>query len=148
MNESANKPFDDQEKVRILLHEYDTLRQEILQRTTHGFQVYGVGALFFVWLMGRPFDQRFWIMLCISVIALLIATRLIFLEIGKAAKRLQKLENTINRLAGEDLLIWENRLGGFATGPKWLWGSLKSKKEAPESNSGTEPNRPNATPIQ
>jgi len=143
MNEPTNKPFSDEEKVRILLHEYDTLRQEIIQRTNHGFQIYGVGAVFFVWLMNRSFDQRFWIMLCISAIALGRAWRSSVREIRKAAERLQELENIINGLAGADLLVWESHKSGFATGSKWFWGTRKTIKQASTNISETEPKLPN-----
>jgi hypothetical protein len=42
-----------------------------------------------------------------------------------------KRKFVFNRLAGEDLLIWESRRGGVATGPIWLWESVTSKKQIP-----------------
>jgi hypothetical protein len=142
MIEAVKKPFDDQEKVRILLHEYDTLRQEIIQRTTHGFQIYGVGAVFFVWLVSRPFDQRSWIMLCVSALAVLFASRISLREIRNASERLQELEQTINRLAGQDLLIWESCRGGAKTGPRWLWGGTRSKTQITMKASESETKTP------
>jgi hypothetical protein len=140
---NMSETIGEKEKITILLHEYDTLREEIIQRTNHGFQIYGIGAVFFVWLMSRSFDQRFWIMLCISVIALGRAWRSSVREIRKAAERLQELENIINGLAGTDLLVWESHKSGFATGSKWFWGTRKTKKQASANISETEPKLPN-----
>jgi hypothetical protein len=143
MTETSDKPFSSQEKVQILLQEYNTLRQEIIQRTNQGFQIYGVGAVFFVLLMGRSsYDQKFWIMLCIALIALLIASKISISGIGKAAKRLWELENAINGLAGEDLLVWEGQRGGFANGPWWFWGSARPKKQILVNIAPPEPKPP------
>jgi hypothetical protein len=115
-NDPINKPFDDQEKVRILLHEYDTLRQEIITRTTHGWQIVAVGAVLFVWLIQAQPNFNFWVGFIAVVFAILLGVWTTFGNIAMAAKRVRGIEKQINLRAGEELLVWETRHGGGLTG--------------------------------
>lgn len=120
MNSSNTDTLSNKEKVQILLHEYTTLRQEIIARTTHGFQLIAAGAVVLVWALTKPeIDGRFWFGVAVAISVILISSAMAFRDIGKAAERLRELENDINRRAGEQLLVWETYWGGAVTG---FWG--------------------------
>lgn len=110
-------------KIQVLLHEYATLRQEIITRTTHGFQLVAAGAVVLVWVMTRQeLNVQFWFGAAIAILVVLIAIWFIIRDIGKAAKRIRELEKDINRRAGEELLVWETYWGGAVTG---FWGRAR-----------------------
>jgi hypothetical protein len=104
--------FGQKEKIQILLSEYSTLRSEILSRTNHGFQITGISvALIGLLLQKKEIDVGFWIELGILLLgssALLLIT---FILIGRAARRIQTLEQDINERADEKLLVWETVYG-------------------------------------
>ncbi|MGA2542308.1 MAG: hypothetical protein ABSG78_12205 [Verrucomicrobiota bacterium] len=108
--------FSEKDKISILLHEYDTLRQEILARTNHGWQLIAVGAALFVWLIQAKPDSNFWVGFVAVVLAILLGAWTTFGNIAKVAKRVEELEREINFRAGEELLVWEMRHGGGLTG--------------------------------
>ncbi len=116
MTKPNNKPFDEVEKVKILLQEYATLRSEILTRTSNMFQLFAIAASMLVWIIGRPVDLRFWLAIFILILAGIFFYWLISRDIKKAATRLRELEIDINRRAGEELLVWEIKWGGDVTG--------------------------------
>lgn len=111
--------FSEEEKVKILLQEYASLRSEILARTTHMYQLRAAGTVLFVWIMGQPVSVRFWIALVAAGIVVSFFFWLISRDIDKAARRLRELEKDINCRAGETLLVWETRWGGAVVG---YWG--------------------------
>jgi len=120
--------------VKILLHEYATLRSEILTRTSNLYQLIAVGAALFVWVMGQPLSVRFWVALVATLVVLASFCWLITRDIHKAAKRLRELEKDINCRAGETLLVWETRWGGAVTG---YWGRgrpLPPNERSPETH--------------
>jgi hypothetical protein len=130
MTAVTQKEFTEKDKIQILLHEYDTLRQEILTRTRTGHQILAVAAVLFIWIItqimtGNP-SFWFWTILvgflAASVAAVSVAAWFTMRDIGKAAKRIRELESDINSRAGEDLLIWETRWGGAVTG---FWGRAR-----------------------
>jgi hypothetical protein len=143
MNEAESQPFDDREKVRILLHEYTALRQEILQRTTHGFTIFAVGGTIFVWAVSGPFNQLPWVLIGLATIAVLIAARVTFNAIEEAAMRVQDIERTINQLVGEELLIWELKKAPLVHGSKWIWRNAKYGAEATARTSSEKPPQEN-----
>jgi hypothetical protein len=62
------QPFSEEEKVHILLQEYESLRDELNTRTNNTFQLTAIAAAVAVWILGREtFDFRFWLALVISV---------------------------------------------------------------------------------
>jgi hypothetical protein len=122
MTVSANKPFSEEEKVRILLNEYATLRSEILGRTNHMYQLGAAGTVLVLWTIGRPVGFGFWFGLTIALVALPYFFWLISRDVQKAATRLRELEKESNSRAGETLLVWETRWGGAVTG---IWGKGK-----------------------
>src|ERR1035441_6805522 len=111
--------LNEAEKIHILLHEYNALRQEIHNRTSCGFQLVSVGAVLFVLItnltsLGSGF--RLWCSIAASTFTLVYAGCLIYRDINKAAERLRALEQDINNRSGEKLLIWATRFGGAKTG--------------------------------
>lgn len=106
--------------VEVLFKEYDTLRAEIIARTSAGFQVLAVSVVLFTamvgWLGSHTFDVVFWTLLATFVIvnaAIALVTRR---EINIIAERIQEIEKEINRLMGATLLRWETERGSRATG--------------------------------
>jgi hypothetical protein len=122
MIESVKAQFSEEERVKVLLHEYATLRNEILTRTTHLYQLIAVGTVLFVWIMGQPLTARSWVVLGVGVFLIAFFYRLISRDIEKAARRLRELEEDINHRAGETLLVWERKWGGAVVGH---WGRGK-----------------------
>jgi hypothetical protein len=51
------------EPISILFKEYDALRTEVLGRTSHGHQIGAIGAVVLTWLLARPIDAKFWMIL-------------------------------------------------------------------------------------
>lgn len=109
--------FSEEEKVKILLNEYNTLRAEIIARIGHSYQLIGVGVaaillLFYLW----PIGNIFWAMLAIATTILAIAFWIWLRDTLKASERIREIELDVNQRVGEDLLIWENIWGGGVTG--------------------------------
>lgn len=121
-----------EEKIKILLHEYATLRQEAIARTTHGFQLLSVGSVVLAWVMITPTPGAFfWPGLAIAVVVYLIAIWFTLRDLYKATSRIRELENDINRRAGEELLVWESKRGGAVTG---FWGRARPLKTSAQDN--------------
>jgi hypothetical protein len=103
--------------IQVLLHEYDTLRNEILVRSNHGLLLFLAIASLFLWLVVRGrCERRLLVASSIVVCALAVSGWTIYRDISKAASRLRELETEINHRAGEPLLIWETKWGGAVTG--------------------------------
>jgi hypothetical protein len=115
---SAPNPevFSQKDKVTILLHEYNTLRQEILTRTTQGFQLLAICAALFVWIIQANLNWRFLIGLIAAMAILLIGSWITFNKITEISIRLLELEKDINTRAGEKLLVWETQHGDTVIG--------------------------------
>ena len=122
MAEKQAVGFSDFERVQVLLHEYDSLRDEIQQRIAHVYQVVIICAVLATWLLGRNMDGRFWV--GATFLVLLIAGFGWFNgeDIKRAAAQLRAIEQHVNQLTGEDLLIWETHYGGAIAG---YWGRPK-----------------------
>src|SRR2546421_9424266 len=116
--------LNDLEQVNIMLHEYDTLRNEILNRQNHLYQLFALAGLFFVWIAGHPIDLRFWISIAAAILVLGFGYWFIFRDTEKAAERLRQIEKKINDLAQDEILVWETRWGGAITG---YWGRARPK---------------------
>jgi hypothetical protein len=119
--QSSDSPqISTEEKIKILLCEYATLRQEIIARTGHGFQLMSVGAVLLAWvLLTQTRGSFFWFGLAFAVAVVCVAAWFTLRDIKKAATRIQQLEKDINGRAGEELLVWETKWGGVATGFWW-----------------------------
>jgi len=103
------------EKIQILMHEYDGLRDEIGGRTRDGFNLFSICGVLFVGGLSFLYGAAgMWPALATGVfglIAFVIATRATIYRIGRAAARLREIEATVNDLAGEPLLEWETKWG-------------------------------------
>ena len=126
MSESKAKkkgpePLLGKERVQILLHEYNGLRNEIIHRTNNLFQLITVGAIVLGWVVSsHVFDARLVIALLVCSVVLGYLLWLISRDIGKAADRLAEIEDYVDNETGEwYLLRWERLWGGRKTG-YWL----------------------------
>jgi hypothetical protein len=106
-------PFTPEEKVKTLLAEYSSLRAEIVAKTGHGFQVAGfvVTALSFLVAQSR---ELLTLPVFYAILALIIGASVLTLrDVARAAKRIRQIEADLNKLPGENLLVWET---------EWGWG--------------------------
>ena len=116
MTQPTREPLDNKDKIQILLHEYGTLRTEIIHRTNNLYQLLAVGGALFVWLLGHAIDRKFWISLAVTLPLLFLGFWVIRRYMNKAAERLREIEKTVNSLAGVELLVWETLWAGAVTG--------------------------------
>jgi hypothetical protein len=107
---------DTHEKIQVLFKEYEALRSGILGRTNNGYQLWAIGAALLTFLMSRPLDVKFWILMSIFTVVFSLFSWTTFRDINKAAERLREIEGSINLLAGDELLQWETRWGSGVTG--------------------------------
>jgi hypothetical protein len=104
--------------IAILFKEYETLRNEIQNRTNNGYQIWGIVAAVLTWLSSRPVDLNFWLLWPTLGAAFGFAAFTIRRDINKAARRIRQIEVEINSIAGADLLKWESQWGSAQTG--WI----------------------------
>jgi len=108
-------PLSQFEKIQIILHEYDTLRNELHQRYAAIFQSISVLAVVFIGLVTVLTERGFrWSLLALlsgSVVLFLIIILVINYDTWKAATRLREIESDINSRSGERLLRWETGFG-------------------------------------
>jgi hypothetical protein len=119
MVENVQIQFKEEEKVKILIQEYTTLRNELLTRTNNLFQLLGIGlggglgGVLIV--LSKDVQPPLWSWL-LALLCWIFVFLFFFLRIGsdirRAAWRVRKLEKDINRRSGETLLIWETLYGG------------------------------------
>ena len=126
MVDETQEKISEKDKVQILLHEYDTLRTELIHRGNNMYQLVAVAGAIVVWLVSRVLDARFWILLVLAGVVVSIFSWFIYRDMTKAAERVRQLEKDINKRAREELLIWETQWGGAVTG---YWGQAKPKKD-------------------
>lgn len=121
---------DDKLKIQILLKEYDTLRAEILARTDNRFGLLTVftgivGAMAaFNNELGR---EVFGFIAATAVLMLVIWFWLDYL-IGCCSERLKAIEESVNKIAGDELLEWESRHS-----PGVFWTFVKSRARPTDS---------------
>jgi hypothetical protein len=104
------------ERIQVLFKEYDALRSSIIGRTSNGYQLWGIGAALLTYLMSRPIDLKFWLLMVLFGLVFGAFSWTTIRDINKAAERLRELESSINGLAGGELLQWETRWGSGVTG--------------------------------
>jgi uncharacterized membrane protein len=103
--------------IEVLLHEYDTLRDEVLSRTSARFQLLGYLGIAAT-LLGVSSISNGWHWVPVVVITLTIigALWLYFgLAIKRCAIRLREIEDDVNGVFHKKVLRWENdlRRGGL-----------------------------------
>lgn len=103
-------------EIQILLHEYDTLRSEIINRTGFGFQLGAIGLTALAILLSQR-GLKLWIGLIIGLVLFGGGVAVNIRAIQRAHIRLVRIEKIINDHAGESLLEWETRWGAGWTIP-------------------------------
>ena len=103
------------EKIQILLAEYNTLRDEVISRVDTGYQIVAFVLAALTIVVGVRFDWRMELSL-LGTLSLLIWLIWLFAmrDLACLARRVIALEAEINKRSGEELLIYESRLGGGA----------------------------------
>jgi hypothetical protein len=112
-------------KLAALLMEYDKLRDEIVSRLNNRFAVIGyLGAMlaFVISQASGPWwpeppaginlpKQFFWpgLLILVGLVFLFIVWRRFGFLIKKLSRRISEIEQDVNRLIGEDVLIWETQ---------------------------------------
>jgi hypothetical protein len=129
---------DDNQKISILLAEYNTLRSEVLAARSYIAQAAAITAGVLMGVLGLTFSANLplarWAGLSMSVIAIVyLGSAFVWNELNtrKFTKRLRELEKDINKLAGEQLLVWETDYG---------WGSIVVRKHKPHLVNSTGSN--------
>ena len=103
------------EKIAILLHEYDTLRNEILERHASLVAFYVIltlmvsYAITLLWRDRANISGRILLVLVVAIFA--IVTLVFNADTVRAAKRIRQIETEVNARAGEVLLRWETEWG-------------------------------------
>ena len=92
------------DKIGILMKEYDTLRAEIIARTSGGFQLIAIGAGVFALSIQRQGSIAFWVFLGCATAGLLGFTHVLFRDGRMCAERIREIEAQVNKLANDDLL--------------------------------------------
>jgi hypothetical protein len=105
------------ERLQVLLAEYNTLRAEILTRTSNGFQVTSIIAGLVAILLQWPIGLRFWMGVTLGLVLYICSLWIILSATAKLAARLRALEIIINTLVGKELLMWERNYGSAQIGP-------------------------------
>jgi uncharacterized membrane protein len=123
--------MNDVDKINIVLHEYDSLRDEIIQRWVGTQTDISVGVLVIIGVLTAVFSSGRITSAQIIVLGGVIFVGILIFGYGmwqvdrdtrKAAQRLREIESEVNQRAGEEILKWETRWGGAVTG---FWGSAK-----------------------
>src|SRR5438067_2430716 len=121
-SEEPNSEF----AINVLLHEYDTLRAEIVSRASSRFQLVGLAAVAATivtarWGTGKHQRGILEVTVALTILAGVAIWALFLFYINRCAGRLKQIEAEINKALGCSVLIWENYRLGF-------WQSLTSSK--------------------
>jgi protein-S-isoprenylcysteine O-methyltransferase Ste14 len=114
--------MNDDQKVSILIAEYNALRAETLAARSYVAQAIGITAAVLMGVIAFTFSTNFsgpkWAPWSMAAVALAyLALTVVWNEINtrRFTSRLRALETDINARAGEQLLAWETKFG---------WGGL------------------------
>ncbi|MBZ0138923.1 MAG: hypothetical protein K8H87_04005 [Pseudorhodoplanes sp.] len=112
--------MDEIEKIKIVLEEYKTLREEIYRRHAAFVQVCTVAGTTFVAIVGVAIVNKTLVGGAFMTLALLVLVTFAFLmhdhDTRLLAEQLAQIEKDINKRAGEDLLTWETTRGLLVIG--------------------------------
>jgi hypothetical protein len=115
------------EKVQVLIAEWNSIRAEIVARTTIGFQIVGIGFTGIgIVLLQQNLIVKF-ICLTIGVGILAFGSWFTVRDLFKMHGRVKALEANINVRCGETLMEWETRFSSLSTG--W-WGRSRPFESA------------------
>ena len=112
-------PPSDAEKIQILLHEYDALRNELISRHAEGYQAASIGSAALVGLITLKVTSFIEWSILSSLIAFVIviffSTVVIWVDriVFTAASRLRDIETEVNAMAKAPLLLkWHSKYRG------------------------------------
>jgi hypothetical protein len=120
----------DYDKITILMHEYDTLRDEIIQRNNALQQQNSIaavvlfGTLTIAWSgnVGKYQSYILYGLLALCFLIFIYGIWFAFRETDRVIVRLRQIEADVNQRAGETLLQWETHWGWSAINH---WGRAK-----------------------
>jgi hypothetical protein len=100
--------------IEVLLHEYDTLRDEVLSRVSARFQLLGyLGIAATLLGVSSISDGWHWVPVVVITLAIIVALWLYLgLAIKRCAIRLREIEDDVNEVLDKKVLRWENGLRG------------------------------------
>ncbi|MDQ3563210.1 MAG: hypothetical protein M3436_03395 [Pseudomonadota bacterium] len=121
------------DKVQILLKEYDTLRAEILQRIAHRFASLGlIGAMgAYAFFIEEQLIKDQIIVLTISVIVVGVNRFQQGNLIRRCSNRIAEIEVAVNSLAEGKLLVWEHEKRGSKIFHKLYNGGIRAEAARP-----------------
>jgi membrane protein implicated in regulation of membrane protease activity len=102
------------DQITVLLAEYSSLRDELIELNTNQNQTFGTGAVLIAgalalipgewWLAGIIFSG-------LVVIFLAFFSAMLRYNTDDAAARVRDIESAVNEIAGKQLLVWETTRG-------------------------------------
>jgi hypothetical protein len=120
------------EQIQILLHEYDTLRNEIIGRTRDGFTLFSITVALFVGAISLLYGAAGGWPAAATAILGAIAFNIALAETTKGIAAIStwlcQLEARVNALAGEPLLSWETENSVVKKG--WFRRALERRRAA------------------
>jgi hypothetical protein len=112
MDEPRHISADDNARIAVLLKEYDALRTEIGGRINNRFAIVGFLVALVTFVGSQTNVLLPW--RCILATVGLAVSVVVWWRLGalikRSATRIADIERKINKLMGEDLLIWESQL--------------------------------------
>jgi hypothetical protein len=113
----VNTQFSANDQIQLLLVEYNTLRTEILRRSSWQIQIWIVAVVQIVVILGFSiiYDYIYSGLLMALLSSLPSVFGLLYndQDIRIIAAHLRTLEARINALAGNELFTWERKVGGL-----------------------------------
>ena len=112
MTENSSADTTKWKRIDVLMKEYDMLRQVITSRCNNRFAVVGFLAALTAFISTESDLTSAWrLTIGATAAALLLAIWWRFGQlIVEAADRVAVIERSINRMVGEELLMWESRI--------------------------------------
>jgi hypothetical protein len=119
------------EKVTIIMHEYDTLRAELIAKNANVTQIVAQATLVMIGIISAvllayeafglsPSLSIFFgttsVILCLAVVG--ISYVWLDRDTVKLSRRLRQIEASVNNLAQEEILVWETLMGARGSIPR------------------------------
>lgn len=118
MSQADSKPagFSEEEKIKILLAEYTSLRSELNARLSSMYTVAVFSTVAITWFVSesREHTEVFWGLVVFFALGIIFCGRQLWFDTTNAGHRVQEIEQEVNDRAGERLLLWENDRGGLS----------------------------------
>jgi hypothetical protein len=105
------EPLTSFSKIQVLLAEYAALRAEVLSRSAQKFQVQTLAGTALVAIVGLTGLLSAISLILLTILLTALGLRLLDQITRRLAARLREIETSVNGLAGETLLRWENESG-------------------------------------